>query len=396
MGPVGGTLQLALGGPGGPQQSLQLQQADDIGVLARPELGVAAVIEGLVAGCHDDGPEVLCEDLVLLLPIYGASGAELLTDAARRQLLALLGGLQVLHVPAVGHVDDGLVGHCLGEGDRDDLPVAEARIELRRYRVRALLPADAAAGALGLVHVAGLLAYLHLEVAHEAADGHDLGICQQGYQRMLVRLHHPGRQDTRRAVQGWEGLVQLGHAPADGRLFLYQDDLVPGIGDIQRRLNAGDAAPDDQGPLGQADLSGGEGLVQQGLGHRHAGQVYGLLRGGFLVVPVDPAVLLPDVSNLQHIGVEAGVAHGLAEGVLVHAWRAGGDNHPVEPVLLDGLADAPLAHLGAHVLALFHQDHLGDVLDRLPYLGDVDHARDIGAAVAEEDAYTRHGLSLSP
>ncbi len=73
----------------------------------------------------------------------------------------------------------------------------------------------------------------------------------------------------------------------------------------------------------------------------------------------------------------------LAERVFVQQRRAGFDDNPVEAVLPDVLLDQLLAGIGAHVLVVPRDRHVGQrgrVLgDRL----DIHHAGDVGAAVAD-------------
>ena len=152
------------------------------------------------------------------------------------------------------------------------------------HLARALLDADAAAGALVVVDVAGLLADLHLEVAHRAADFLQLGVGQQGDVLVLADLRHLRREDAGRAVERGEGLVELGHVAADARLALDEVDVVAGVGQLERGLQAGDAAADDQ--RGRVDLD--EHRLQRlllldPLG-RGRDQGLGLLGGGGLVV----------------------------------------------------------------------------------------------------------------
>ena len=63
-------------------------------------------------------------------------------------------------------------------------------------------------------------------------------------------VDHLRRQDARRAVERRERLVDLGHLAADGRLLLDDVDLEAGLRDVERGLDAGDAAADDQRALG--------------------------------------------------------------------------------------------------------------------------------------------------
>jgi len=58
-------------------------------------------------------------------------------------------------------------------------------------------------------------------------------------------LDQLGRDSAHGAVVGGEGLVELGHLAANGRLRLDQVDLEAPLGEIERGLHPGDAAADD-------------------------------------------------------------------------------------------------------------------------------------------------------
>ena len=83
-----------------------------------------------------------------------------------------------------------------------------------------------------------------------------------------AHVHHLGGQDTGGAVQGGEGLVDLGHLAADGGLLFHDVHLEARVGDIQRGLDARDAAADDQRALGHGAFAGGQGRVELHLGNR--------------------------------------------------------------------------------------------------------------------------------
>ena len=177
-----------------------------------------------------------------------------------------------------------------------------------------------------LVHVAGLLADLDVEVAHRAAHLLHLGVGQQGDVLVLAGLGHLGREDAGRAVQGGEGLVELGHVAADAGALLDEVDVVAGVGQLERGLQAGDAAADDQ--RGRVDLHVHRLqrlLLLDALG-RGVDQRLGLGRGGRLV-GAHPGAVLADVGHLAEVGVQAGVGAGAAEGLLVQVRRAGGHDH---------------------------------------------------------------------
>ena len=61
----------------------------------------------------------------------------------------------------------------------------------------------------------------------------------------------------------------MSHAPADGRLTLYQNNLMASVGDIQSSLDTGDAAADNQSFLRDRYLLRKERLVAGNLGYRH-------------------------------------------------------------------------------------------------------------------------------
>ncbi len=177
------------------------------------------------------------------------------------------------------------------------------------------------------VDIARFLAHGHREVAQIAIHLLHLAVGEQGDVGVLADIHHLGRQNTGRAVQRGEGLVQLGHVAANGRFPLHQIDVVPGIGQLQRRRDAGDAAAHDQGVGVDVDRQGFKRLVVDDAFDRRVGQRFGFLRGRFLVV-CDPGVVLPDVGHLEQEGVQPASFAGGAEGFFVHVGRAGGDDHP--------------------------------------------------------------------
>ena len=122
----------------------------------------------------------------------------------------------------------------------------ERRRALRRVAHRADGPAIAAAGALGGIHTARPLADLGHEMARFAFQRGDVGHRQHVDVVVPHALDQFRRDDAGGAVAGGERLVQAGHAAADRRALLHQIDAEPGGRKIQRRLNAGDAAPAHQ------------------------------------------------------------------------------------------------------------------------------------------------------
>ena len=106
--------------------------------------------------------------------------------------------------------------------------------------------AVAAAGALVDIDVARVLADDGAEVARLAVHALDIGAGHDLDVGVAARLHQVGREDAHGAVVGGEGLVELRHAPADGRAVLDQVDLEPGRRQVERSLHAADAGADNQ------------------------------------------------------------------------------------------------------------------------------------------------------
>ena len=116
-------------------------------------------------------------------------------------------------------------------------------------------------------------------------------------------------------------------------------DLVAHVAERQGAGHAGDAAADDDGGVRERHVDLEQRLEQPGPGHAHLHQFLGLLRGLLRLLGVHPARLVADVGHLEEERVEAGLAQRVLEDGLVRARRAAGDDHAVEVVLLDGLAD---------------------------------------------------------
>ena len=126
-----------------------------------------------------------------------------------------------------------------------------------------------------------------MEVSDEALDRLYLGIRINVDFFILRRIDHLRRQDARRTVERREGLVDLGHFAANGRLFLDDIDLKARVRNVQRGLNTGDAAADDKCALGNGAGACRERRVELHLGDGGPSENDGLFRR-FLAVFVNP------------------------------------------------------------------------------------------------------------
>ena len=140
---------------------------------------------------------------------------------------------------------DGIgAGHGLGIELVGRLALAQAQVEAIVGAHRADLVALAAGSAFVHIDKTRLFSNGDGEIASLAVNPAHLRLGEQFDVQMASGLHQLGRDDAHGAVVGGEGLVQLGHHAADGRLALHQVDLITAIGQVQRGLDAGDTAAD--------------------------------------------------------------------------------------------------------------------------------------------------------
>ena len=135
-----------------------------------------------------------------------------------------------------------------GGGDRlgieaiGRLPLGQILVKGVRHGHRADVGALPAAGALGLIDIAGLLLEGDPEVPRLSRNLRHIGEGMDLDVQMPAAFHQLGGNNAHGTVVGGEGLVQLGHDPADGRLGFHQMDIKAGVGQVQGRLHPGDAA----------------------------------------------------------------------------------------------------------------------------------------------------------
>ena len=140
-------------------------------------------------------------------------------------------------------VDRETGGNGLGKVPVDGLPGIERFVEVRGDGDGADIGAVPAPGALGQVDKPGGLGQADAEAARLALDGlhgspgHDLDI------GMPSDLDELRGEDAGRTVVRGKGLVELGHDAADADPLLHEKHLHPGIGKIERGLDARNPRP---------------------------------------------------------------------------------------------------------------------------------------------------------
>lgn len=276
---------------------------------------------------------------------------------------------------AVNHVR---IRHCLGERLVDGGTFLSELVEPVGYPHRAYFHAGAAGGAL-VADIAGFLAHLHLKIAHITADVLYLRHAHQLDVGLVAGADHLGGQDTGGAIQGGKGLVELGHLPPDGRFLLDEVNRVAGFADLQRGLNAGDAASHDQGAgMDLRPARAERRLVvdpaDSGIDQR------GGFAGGQVDIVVHPGAVFADIGHLEKVAVQPGPLAGVAESQFVHVRRTGRHHYPRQALVLDVLFDHFLSGIGAHKFISRSNGHIGLIFQRsgdllYPHvLGNIDTA----------------------
>ncbi|OPZ78560.1 MAG: hypothetical protein BWY79_00745 [Actinobacteria bacterium ADurb.Bin444] len=245
---------------------------------------------------------------------------------------------------------------------------------------------------LGLaVHLHG-----HRVVADVALHVRQLGVCEDLDVVPAVDLGNQSRLhvgcDVAFGGYGTDGIQET----TQFGLTFHQIHLEALVGYSRGGSHAGSTTPDDQAatPHGQLDLV--PRLQEARLGHTHLNEVFGLLCGNILVVAVNPRDLFPRTDELQLVGVHAGFGHGLPEKLLMGPRRAAGYNHTVEVILDHRLLHAVQEVNRADPLPLLRGHHTGEAFREVPDFAAANRALDIGAAVADKDAYARLFLGSRP
>jgi len=144
----------------------------------------------------------------------------------------------------VAFVDHVSPGNGLGVRPIGSPPNSDALVELAGHCHRANLGTITTAGATLQVDVTRLSPDGDLKTPRLTGYMFHLREGEQFDVQVPADLDQFGRDDSHGAIVGGEGLVQLGHDPADGSPFLYQIYFIARIGKVKGCLHPGDAAAD--------------------------------------------------------------------------------------------------------------------------------------------------------
>ncbi len=128
------------------------------------------------------------------------------------------------------------------------------------------------------------------------------------------------------------------------------------------------------------------GSRRRGTRHRHPHDVLRLLGGQLLLAAVHPRAVLADVGHVEEVLVDAAFAQRVPEQRLVRSRGAGSHDHAVETLLTDGVRYLRGRVGGTDEQSLFRVNDIVQGQGVVDHPGHVDHAADVGTAVAHEDA----------
>ncbi|CDC70437.1 unknown [Candidatus Colimorpha enterica] len=290
-------------------KSFKLKGGDNVLALGISIFLVSVELYRVEAGRNNDRAVFFLNKGVLLFVIDSSRSAYLCADSA----LAVL-----QHVAVIG-IDDRNLRHCLGKRNIDRAAVVKPEVEsVRHLLLRALFGAGSASGTFKLVNKSCFSLYRDREVSDKSLNRRNLAVRIYLYLLVLRAVDHFRGQNAGCAVERREGLVKLSHLSADCRLFFDDIDLKSRVGNVKRRLDTGDTSADNKRTLHDRAFAGGEGGIEADLCNGGASEDYCLL-GCRLHVLMYPRVLLSDVRDLDHVGVEACGSGSLSEGRLMHS-----------------------------------------------------------------------------
>ena len=363
--------------------SFEFKAGDNVGA-ARVSILVKVFKRYRLEACsHDDSAVLSCLYAVLLRKVYSLYSADLFAKSAFARL----------ELYTLCLIDNGNLRNSLSKGDIYRASLLESHIELVRALSRgAFFGTESASGTEVLSDVSCLSADIDRKVTYEALYVLYLAVGHNIYLLVLSRIDHLRCEDTRRAVEGREGLIYLSHTAADGGSFFNDIYLVSGIRYIESGLYTCDTAAYNERALYYRAFSGIERSVEIYLSYCGTSEDDSL-ESCVAHVLMYPGALLSYICDLYHVRVNSRNGCRLSERRLVHTGRTGTYDYSVELMFLYRIDYKLLSAFRAHILIVVGAYYTRLVAERLRYLFNVYSTCYVRSAPADENTYSLHSFS---
>ena len=253
---VGQTLQVTIGRTVCLEDSLEFQRSHNILALGICKFIIAVDVDRIITSSRNDCAVLFFHEGFLLL----------IVDRTGRTYLGTQTALALGELDAACGVQNSYVRDRLCKRDVSSVTVAQSQvISIRNILYRTLFGTSAASGTFIFIDKTSLAADLNAEVAHESGHSLYFTVGIDSDLVILCAFYHLRSQNTGRAVQCRECLIDLCHLTADGGFFFYDIDRIASLCDIQSGLDTCDTAADNQSTLGYRAFAGDQRCIQQNL-----------------------------------------------------------------------------------------------------------------------------------
>ena len=176
---------------------------------------------------------------------------------------------------------------------------------------------------------------------------------------------------------------------ADRRFFLYQNDPMSAIGDVQTCLNSGNSSSNHQCFFGDRNLNGDQRMIPLYFFNQTFDNIDSLT-GSCLPFLMYPRAMLTNISYLAQIRIQSGFRTCPPKGRFMHSRRTGSNDNAIQSIFFNGVLNQCLSRIGTHIFII---DGIGNAFHffcRLGHFFAVDSCTDIFTAMADKNSYFRH------
>ena len=204
--------------------TLKLKRGDNVLTLAVSVLIIFIQRNHVKTGCNHDCTVFLCNYFILLLIINCTCSTNLGADTA-------FSGFKLGTMLAVDYRN---IWDSLSERNIDSTSVVQTAVKfVWIFLGRTFLRTNATSGTFAHIHASCFLADINGEVTYKAAYLLNLTVCIDVDFLMCCCLYHLRGEDTCRAVQSWEGFVQLGHSSTNTWKLLHNINLITSLCNVK-------------------------------------------------------------------------------------------------------------------------------------------------------------------